>query len=480
MTSEGGLALKADAQARSMVRFIEADSELTWTDESGMRGGLRFTELSAEALEQIREWLRQPELVASNGNEMPFPVKAKSPFLAAIRPTVKARQDSLEKLKNLFERARSIQVRGFSGGLLAGVLLCGVLYFSGHAHELGDRLIGMGERLGGRSAAQSNSAEVKPVAQQRSFADPQAIMPELMKGWSEREATESVTKPAIAQVKPVDLVRELPKPKLVSLPATMPPASKASAEKTAALAAQTVTPAVSKNESANSPVANSASSAVLAPAAAAVPVASVSANESGVAAAPHEVELAKAGEVHLEPAKPSTATGVSSFEKYLEIGKFREKLLASEKSEQLTDLGFPSTVIPRSHLFGKSYQVLVGPYGEDRDAESAHKKLESRGYTPRSYERGKRDFTLPKALVVNGKRVPAGACVVSWESYKPDAIVRIADEQNLGVTLDAKWVAQPGTYEHNAVAYRINRDGTKTLVEIRFSGMKQSLVFGGK
>jgi SPOR domain len=153
--------------------------------------------------------------------------------------------------------------------------------------------------------------------------------------------------------------------------------------------------------------------------------------------------------------------------------------LAEKTVSKFSDLGFPAAVSPRNRFWGKSYQVLVGPYGGDREAEAAHRDLESLGFTPRSYERGSRDFTIPAALKVAGRYLPAGDCVISWESYTPNAIVKIEDVRGVGVTLEGKWVNQGVRYNENAVGLHKNRDGSRTLVEIRFAGMGRALVFGG-
>ena len=57
---------QVEEQTRGVSRLIEAGSELAWTDETRKKGGLRFTNLSTEAREQIREWIRQPELTILN------------------------------------------------------------------------------------------------------------------------------------------------------------------------------------------------------------------------------------------------------------------------------------------------------------------------------------------------------------------------------------------------------------------------------
>jgi hypothetical protein len=69
--SGGGLGLQAAAplEAAGPIRFrlsvgaidqIEAAGELLWIDETGKRGGLRFTHLPEEVRDQVRIWLGQP------------------------------------------------------------------------------------------------------------------------------------------------------------------------------------------------------------------------------------------------------------------------------------------------------------------------------------------------------------------------------------------------------------------------------------
>jgi hypothetical protein len=166
-------------------------------------------------------------------------------------------------------------------------------------------------------------------------------------------------------------------------------------------------------------------------------------------------------------------------EKYLELGKFKEKLLADKTTGQLSQLGFPASIVPWSRFFGKSYQVLVGPYETDREAQAAQNDLASLGFAPRSYERGRRDFFLPPALRISGTRLPVGDCVISWESYTPNAIVKFADARGMTVlTIDGNWMKRSPKYTQNAIVYVGNKDGSRTLVEIRFSGMEQALVLG--
>jgi len=180
--------------------------------------------------------------------------------------------------------------------------------------------------------------------------------------------------------------------------------------------------------------------------------------------------------VHIEPLKVA-GTAMGS-EKYLEVGKFKEKPLADKQTSRLSQLGFPVKLIQRARFAGKSYQVLAGPYGSDAEAEAVHKDLASFGFTPRSYERGTRDFRLPRAFEVDSRRLPVGDCVISWESYTPDAIVKFEGDKGPSISVDAKWVKRGVKYTEDAVVFQKNRDGSFNLLEIRFSGLGAALVLG--
>ncbi len=50
---------QVQADGRLSLLFIEVDSELGWMDETRKKGGLRFSNLTAEARVQILSWIRQ-------------------------------------------------------------------------------------------------------------------------------------------------------------------------------------------------------------------------------------------------------------------------------------------------------------------------------------------------------------------------------------------------------------------------------------
>jgi len=478
-----GLASHDDAPTKGVSRFIEVGSELAWTDQTRKIGGLRFTNLPPQAREQIRSWIRQSSLVAVNGKAALAPPK--SGFSGFQQSVANFAWRTYAILEALFRRIRS-QKRwtGFSGGLLAGVLVSALVVtlssFLTHNHALGDTFIRLGERLGGRSLSQLSSPQPQANAQQPNSISPQAPAPEstTVRPEPRSVATASIRTP---QEKPVSTGT----PTTASTPTRTPtrtptPTTTTAAtpvtNKSSAVKLEALSPATSSSPNVQPSNTPSFTSAAAQPPPPGIGFAPVSSPGASMLRAPTpEREFASPSVLRVEPSKTDGIAMRS--EKYLEVGKVKEKLLADKTSAKLSQLGFPATVIQRSRLWGKSYQVLAGPYAGDREAEAAHKDLTSLGFTPRSYERGRRDFTLPPALKVASARLPVGECVITWESYTPDAIVKIEDHRGIAVTVEGKWVQRSAKYAQDAVAYRKNRDGSRTLIELRFAGMAQALVF---
>jgi hypothetical protein len=469
-------------ETSGVSRLIEVGSELAWTDESQKRGGLRFNNLSDTAREQIRDWIRQPALVHVNqGAPGLFPsVRISSTNFARVASA---------RVEVLVRRVQSAGLwKGYFGGVVTGIVASGFLVsmisLLTHTHAVGDSLIQLGERLGGRTWSQP----ISPSTEASSVEAPTDLT--LGERAASSPESESKSKSESRAAAPPDLepgpAAEAPKqasrPEKLFSKGTLPTVDKPAEMKLEATnskvssTAKTVSPSFSapKVTAPTARGANTDVSRLSAPVVAAPAVSDFSA--SALRAPAPEAGLANSfGGLHIEPSKVDGAAMGS--EKYLEIGKFKERILADGATSRLSRLGFPATVVQRSRFFAKSYQVLVGPYATDPEAETVHKDLAARGFTPRSYERGKRDFFLPAGLQMNGKRLPAGFCAVSWESYNPDAIVKFDNNKDISVTVQGRWVKQVNKFPQDAVGYEKNKDGIRTLLEIRFGGMAQTLVF---
>jgi hypothetical protein len=123
--SEDGLRFRALTQVQPFgsSRFwftahsnlIEGQAELIWLDAAGKTGGLRFTELSAVAREQIRSWPGDPNLRPSIGEDSSLHIYApeqpkprwKWDWRAAIAPVTAAAARTGGGLKSFGEKIES-------------------------------------------------------------------------------------------------------------------------------------------------------------------------------------------------------------------------------------------------------------------------------------------------------------------------------------------------------------------------------------
>ena len=483
----GGMERKDWVQTKGVSRFIEVGSELAWIDETRKKGGVRFTNLPAADREQIRDWIRQCSPVISKGKPAAaIPSSGNSLFLSVKRSITDGARNSSRKLAVFIQDVRLARLRtGFSSGLAVGVVasasIVAVFLLLSHTRDIGNSLIQIGEELGGRTQAQSTSP-IQASSMNPRLADlgPKPLWPEFESTLSMPQ-TVAVDKPSngtplqeefLSPAMQTATTRDEVKPETPNS-GTHPPYGPRLDASTPAGAQYIVPkpwdiPTLSSTTSRFSPLGFGT-----------IALASDSKASVGRSPAP-EVELAVRPGVHVDPSKveESKAEGMGAHsEKYLEVGKFKEKVFADKATGQLSQLGFVAAIIEKNRWRGKSYQVLVGPYLSDAEAEAVHKHLTSLGFTPRSLERGTRNFQLPAALRVGGTSLPAGNCVISWESYIPDAVVKIESDKGTSVTLQGKWVKQPAQYNENATVYQKNRDGSRTLIEIRFHGMSQALSF---
>jgi len=207
---EGGLGFQTIAaiEREGPLRFwftldaadrIQATGELAWTDESRKVGGLRFTQISKEALEQIREWMERasvpleaelpprparrdplrfsPPPRKSNASSVPVtssPLLNESVAVAAPPqplPPPAPRPEPLRVMATpkhwsapvLSEPPRAVvspeMVKGATTGLtVLAVLLTLVALGFGYHREIGQSLA----RLGAKLAGESPLADVTP------------------------------------------------------------------------------------------------------------------------------------------------------------------------------------------------------------------------------------------------------------------------------------------------------------------------------
>jgi|HubBroStandDraft_4_1064222.scaffolds.fasta_scaffold32990_3 hypothetical protein len=484
--SEGGLCFHsvAPVQREGAIRFwfsehkqrIEADGEITWIDETRKTGGLRFTALPAEGHEQIRNWISQPSIRLAVEKPPARPVPPPSPYpdfsavphetdVAPGSPVVPAVHSSDATAspglaaEDSSEASETSEIKvldprtGFSRGLATGLLVSALLavpfLLHSYRHELGESLIRLGERLASKSRAQTQT--VTP-AQQFAITPLQSSSPthrQIPASPPEKVPLPPTTNPAKAQQPKLD-----PSRPIVAGHA----AAGGLANRTPASAATLSSPP-----------------AVSLPTTAAAPVSSVVPDKIGTV--PPD-KPANNPDVHAEVTGSAGSSG-SSPAGYFEVGKFKNNLLADNVADKLGQLGFHAAVVQKGRLWMNSYSVLVGPYGNNHDADAARKDLVLHGFAPRAFEKGSRDFRLPLALTLNGAQVPVGDYTISWESYSPDAVVKFTQSYSYDVvaTAEGKWVKSEVPFQRNAVVWKKGSDGSQTLLEIRFGGMSRALVF---
>jgi hypothetical protein len=82
-------------------------------------------------------------------------------------------------------------------------------------------------------------------------------------------------------------------------------------------------------------------------------------------------------------------------------------------------------------------------------------------------------------VILNGTKLPTGFYEISWVTHSPEATVTFVKAGQLMVTAMGKFVDRDIKYNADSVLYTNNPDGSHTLIEIRFGGRKQALVFTG-
>jgi len=472
---------------------IEADGTLAWTDET-QKGGLRFAALPAEAREKIRDWINHPAtpLPADAGSVATSP-RAVPPFNGSW---------NTKDTRSSPEARVPIQLSGFSRGLATGlmvsVLVAGGFLFNGYRREVGVWLIHLGERFAAKpeaqiSAVQAASPAVSPEPQPTPPAPaiispaPQIVQPTAQAVLAEQKVKLPAPAPAPApqaekvvpqpeklvpqpssnlakpQQAKVEAIEPLPAP-----PAALPSSISNPAPKPAATVATTPTSLNPTTTSVPTTAPGVTTASNLVPA---KPDATPKQQPATPPAAPSAVHTEESG-----PTNPA-ANAAATSELFFEVGKFKNPSQAHDESDKLAQLGFPVTAVQKGFLWTNSYHVLVGPYGDEGHAKSTHDNLVSSGFKPRTFVRGSRDFTLGSPVVLGGARTPEGDYIIRWESYVGNAMVKFQHNNSTVSEADGKWVKHDNKYQRDAYVYKRNPDGSRTLLEIHFEGMREALVF---
>jgi len=513
--SSGGLCFHSfdPVKRNGTIRFwfsdhnqrIDAEAELAWMDET-QKGGLRFKTLPPEAHEQIRNWMSQSgkPLTAEQISTPSVPVPRVFPSPISVRPEAKV-PSVFGPLSAVTPEAKiPVPLRGFSGGLATGLLVAAVVaaafLFSNYRREVGESLIRLGERFAAKPQEQAQvlaptSLPGAPVPQTESPSPqvlsppPQKIVPPPVSPTPQTVAsTQQVVPPTQKPVLPAVVPPAVPRaeklqPQPVAGPDKSQQAKLEPARSVPAVPVVTSPPAGDLAPKglakATTPVVSSPPPNVSLPLSSSLPATTVVPASNLVALKPNVPPPTPVSHPTVQAEDSGTTDPNAISEMYFEIGKFKDEEQAHDTTDKLAQLGFPATAVQKGHLWRNSYHVLVGPYGDEDKAKVTHEDLLSRGFKPRPFERGSRSMSFRSRLALNGAQpAPVGEYTISWESYVSDASVKFVHNDSVIATANGRWVKHEAKYAHDAYVYRRNADGSRTLLEIHFGGMRQALVFG--
>lgn len=419
---------------------IPAEGFVVWADNTGKTGGLRFDHLSPEARRQIRFWMDQSSKPPAGPKQVVAPM-TKSPNGAPIANGAHVAASAVPRTFWKWTRKHSRWsefLLGLATGLVFAVTVTAL--FSLHTRQrIGDALILLGERF-----------EPKP----------QSRVAPSSSHWSTASAPELTVQTPMRVAPAVAIPVSSPSPN-DEKPTTVAP-------RIDSKPAPTTTPA---------PAVPSASISSL-PLLARAPAPLLVAPEGANLASPEKVLAAKAVD---QPGENENAEDVLEINsgmplgKYFEVGKFKDQLVANEKRHDLEELGFRTVVLPRSLLWMKSYQVLVGPYHNEPDAQRASGNLQAQGLKPRSLSKHSRQLTLVGLWMNPTDAAERDNLTVTWEAYSAEASVKLVGASHSGRAATGKWVKLPTKSDYTAITYTTGRTGTRTLLSIQFRGMNQAV-----
>jgi len=440
-------------------RRIDAKGTLVWTDDESKVAGVRFTTITSEAREQVETWITQPEdpqddeMAPTLGSAILRTIPAGSVRRPKPMDTLKTPAAGLLRLRMRFRLA------GFSAGMATGIVVSliavfGLLFTYSHRQQFGESLIRLGERLTARSAA----VQALPVS------PPQALAPKLAQV---DHATVAAASQAFLQQEPQGKRSRVTGdesddgPDVIQIPihtaAPKPPSS-------IATKAAPVPTTADPDGSSAVPASSRAIAPPLLP-----PPPSIAANFAVTNMGSPDISRV----VALNPSHSRTGPA----QMYLDLGKFKDELLARSIGDKLAGFGLHANITQKGHLWANSYQLLVGPFASEEDARRAQRMLASFGYKPKPYERGSRNFFFSSRVTLNGTRLPLGEVTVSWESFVPDAKVKFLQGNEVLATAEGQWMPSSRKYPQDEFVYRKSMDNSKRLLELHFYGSDRILVF---
>lgn len=95
-----------------------------------------------------------------------------------------------------------------------------------------------------------------------------------------------------------------------------------------------------------------------------------------------------------------------------------------------------------------------------------------------AFAKNGKHVNLNKAVNIDGATLAAGSYNVTWSAPGGDPTVSFMKDKKTLASAQAQWVDRGVKYENDAVIYSNDGDGASHIIEIRFAGMRQALVFG--
>jgi hypothetical protein len=95
-----------------------------------------------------------------------------------------------------------------------------------------------------------------------------------------------------------------------------------------------------------------------------------------------------------------------------------------------------------------------------------------------AFAKDSRTLNLDYPVSLGGTELAAGRYKVMLESHSPEATLTFMKGKQEVAQAQGKWVARNTRYGANEVLYNTNSDGSHSVMEIRFAGMSEALVFG--
>ena len=95
-----------------------------------------------------------------------------------------------------------------------------------------------------------------------------------------------------------------------------------------------------------------------------------------------------------------------------------------------------------------------------------------------SFAKESRSVKISRQVILNQVVVAPGEYKVIWETHLPEAAVALARDDKVVATATARLVERDKKYDTDMLVYSKDVGGSQTIVEIRFGGTRQALVFG--